>query len=56
MAKTHLEHQLWDLNRVSRRAVSTDTVARKRLRSGDRVGDVGFVVGRVEVLAVPASA
>ena len=53
---TDLEHDLGDLDRVGRGACAADAGAREGLGAGDGVGDVGFVVGRVEVLAVPAAA
>ena len=52
---TCLEHNLGDLDGVCVRALPTDVPTIKGLSAGDRVGNVRLVVGRVEVLAVPAA-
>jgi hypothetical protein len=51
----YLEHDLVDLDGVGGGAFAACADAGKGLRARDGVGDVGFVVGRVKVLAVPAS-
>ena len=51
-----LEHDLGDLDWVGGGACAADAGACEGLGAGDGVGDVGLVVGRVEVLAVPAAA
>jgi hypothetical protein len=51
----YLEHDLGDLDGVGGGAFAACADAGKGLRARDGVGDVGFVVGRVKVLAVPAS-
>ncbi len=53
---TDLKHDLGDLDGVGRGACAADAGAREGLGTGDGVGDVGLVVGRVKVLAIPAAA
>ena len=52
---TDLQHDLGNLHRMSSRTGTAHAGTGKGLRTGRGVGDVGFVVGTVEIFAIPAA-
>jgi len=55
METAYLQHNLWNMNWVSRWAGTSNTSSSELLRSSRRIGNVGLVVRTVEVHSIPAA-